>query len=90
MDVPHYRLRDPGNLMGVPLLQLASSGVFLLGPPGGGLLSAFVASSGGLHLSIEARFGVGQVGGQLSSFFECFDTLPSSVMGLLSAASAAR
>jgi hypothetical protein len=66
VDVAHDRLRDPGNLLGVPLLRLATSGVVLLAPPGGGLLGAFVASTGRLYLSIEARFSVGQGGGQLS------------------------
>jgi hypothetical protein len=59
VDVTHDRLRDPGNLLGVRLLRLATLGFVLLGPPGGGLLGAFVASSGCPSLSIEARFRVG-------------------------------
>lgn len=59
MHVTHHRLGDPGNLLGVPLLHLATSGVLLLSPPGGGLLSGLVAAGGRLHLTLEARFGVG-------------------------------
>ena len=60
------RLRDPSNILGVPLLRLATSDIFLLRPSGCGLTRVLVASRGRLHLPIEACLGGGEVAGQSS------------------------
>jgi hypothetical protein len=66
VHVPHGRLGDAGNLLGVPLLRQATWSILLLGPSGGSLLDALVASCGRLHLWLQARFGGGEVAGQSS------------------------